>query len=94
MSDTYERPRRRPPKKVTKLPIRLLIAAAVLIVCGILIFSVSGKEAAPADPTVATTAPTQGTTPATEATVETKPSTTVIHYAAAGDLILRRVLRN
>lgn len=80
-----EKPRRRPPKKVTKLPIRLMIAAAVLIVCGVLIFSVSGKDSAPADPTVATTAPTQGTT-STEATKETKPSSTVIHYAAAGDL--------
>ena len=80
-----EKPRRRPPKKVTKLPIRLMIAAAVLIVCGVLIFSVSSKDSAPADPTVATTAPTQGTT-STEATKETKPSSTVIHYAAAGDL--------
>ena len=80
-----EKSRRRPPKKVTKLPIRLMIAAAVLIVCGVLIFSVSGKDPVPADPTVATTAPTQGTT-STEATKETKPSSTVIHYAAAGDL--------
>ena len=84
-----DKPRRRPPKKTTKLPIRLIIAAAVLIVCAVLIFSISGKKTAPADPTVATTATTQGTTPATEATAatgETKPSSTVIHYAAAGDL--------
>ena len=83
-----ERSRRRPPKKVKKLPLRLMIAAAVLIVCAVLIFSISGKESAPADPTVATTAPTQTTDPTenTAATEETKPSTTVIHYAAAGDL--------
>jgi len=82
-----EKSRRRPPKKTVKLPVRLLIAAAVLVVCGVLIFSISGKESAPADPTVSTTAPTQGTTPATTAaTAETKPSKTVIHYAAAGDL--------
>ncbi len=82
-----EKPRHRPPKKVAKLPVRLLVAAAVLIVCGVLIFSISSKDPAPADPTVSTTVPTQGTTPATTAaTAETKPSKTVIHYAAAGDL--------
>ena len=84
-----ESPRRRPPKKVTKLPVRLLIAVAVLVVCGVLIFSISGNSPAPAEPTVATTAPTQGTTPVTEstaATEESTPSSTVIHYAAAGDL--------
>lgn len=79
-----EKPQRRPRKK--KIPVRLIVAAAVLILCGVLIFSVSRKAPAPADPTVSTTAPTQGTTPATEATAETKPSKTVIHYAAAGDL--------
>ena len=90
-----EKPQRRPPQKVTKLPVRLVIAAAVLILCGVLIFSLSKKDPAPADPTVTTTAPTRGTTPAanatestaaTETTAATKPSTTVIHYAAAGDL--------
>ena len=80
-----EKPRRRPPKKTAKIPVRLLVAAAVLVVCGVLIFSISGKDPAPADPTVSTTAPTQGTTP-TVAAEETKPSKTVIHYAAAGDL--------
>ncbi|MBR5021757.1 MAG: CapA family protein [Oscillospiraceae bacterium] len=82
-----EKPQRRPRKK--KIPVRLIVAAAVLMLCGVLIFSISSKAPAPADPTVSTTAPTQGTTPATDATVataETKPTNTVIHYAAAGDL--------
>ena len=80
-----EKPRRRPPKKAAKLPIRLIIAVAVLIFCGILIFSVSKKET-PTDPTVSTTIPTTAPIENTSATEATKPSKTVIHYAAAGDL--------
>ena len=90
-----EIPQRRPRKKTPKIPVRLLIAAVVLVLCGVLIFSVSRKAPAPADPTVSTTVPTQGTTPATDATQTTEvtettepadTATTVIHYAAAGDL--------
>ena len=83
-----ENPRRRPRKKAPKLRLRLIIAAAVLILCGVLIFTLSKKyTSAPVDPTVSTTAPTQGTEPTeTTATESTKPAKTVIHYAAAGDL--------
>lgn len=84
-----EKPRRRPRKKTPKMRVRLIIATAVLILCGVLIFTLSKKNApAPVDPTVSTTAPTLGTTPNenTQATEATKPTATVIHYAAAGDL--------
>jgi len=77
-----ERPQRRPRKKAPKLRVRLVIAAAVLTLCGILIFSFSKKEPTPTDPTVSTEAPTQ----ATASTEPTQPTKTVIHYAAAGDL--------
>lgn len=82
-----EKPQRRPRKKTPKLPIRLIIAAVVLVLVGILIFSLSGKKD-PADPTVSTTAPTVAseTTHTTESTEPTEAPTTVIHYAAAGDL--------
>ena len=90
-----EIPQRRPRKKTPKVSIRLIVASAVLILCAVLIFSLSQREPAPNDPTVSTTLPTQGTTPttdatqATDATDATEPvdtNTTVIHYAAAGDL--------
>ena len=62
--------------------IRLGIAGVVLIACGILIFTLTRKDKKP-------DAPTQESTPATtQATAPeaTNPATTVIHYAAAGDL--------
>ena len=81
-----EKPQRRPPKKSPKMGIRLICAAAVLVLVGILIFSLSGKkEPAPIDPTVSTTAPAAATE-ATNAAEPTAPAKTVIHYAAAGDL--------
>ena len=75
-----EIPQRRPPRKSPKLGLRLAVAAAVLIAIGILIFALSQKNTPTTDdPTVSTTAPTEVTQP-------TAPSTTVIHYAVAGDL--------
>ena len=62
--------------------IRLGIAGAVLIACGILIFTLTRKDKTP-------DAPTQESTPSatqSTATDATTPATTVIHYAAAGDL--------
>ena len=65
-----------------KLLIRLAIAGVVLIGCGVLIFSLTRKT--PDTPSIEDTKPTpsiQETAPA-----PTQPPTTVIHYAAAGDL--------
>ena len=65
-----------------KLLIRLGIALAVLVFCGILIISVTRKAPSPDTPVAEST----------EATVQqpvpeaTESATTVIHYAAAGDL--------
>lgn len=72
-----------------KLIIRISIAAVVLLLCGILIFVLAGRN--PAEPPA--TEPPQ-TTPAAETTAqptgsepeETQPAQTVIHFAAAGDL--------
>ena len=65
-----------------KLFIRLAVAGVVLIGCGVLIFSLTRKT--PDTPSIEDTKPTptvQATEPA-----PTLPPTTVIHYAAAGDL--------
>ena len=65
------------PKRGKKLAIRLGIAAAVLIACGVLIFTFARKK---------TAGNTSSTTPSADPTQPTAPATTVIHYAAAGDL--------
>lgn len=67
-----------------KLLLRIAGAAVILIACGALIFSLSRKQPAPDTPSeenIISTQQTQQNTP--EATT---PATTVIHYAAAGDL--------
>ncbi len=64
-----------------KLFLRIGAAAAVLIACGVLIFSLARKTPKPDTPSVSTTESSQP-----EATETTLPPTTVIHYAAAGDL--------
>lgn len=64
-----------------KILIRFGIALAVLVFCGILIFSFSRKDSPPD-----TTQQTQATTQETVAATEEQSATTVIHYAAAGDL--------
>jgi len=65
-----------------KLGLRLIAAAVVLITCGVLIFSLSRRPAAPDTPSIDTTP--QATQTGTE---DTAPSpTTTIHYVAAGDL--------
>jgi len=65
------------PKRGKKLAIRLGIAAVVLIACGALIFTFARKKSA---------GDTSPTTPSADPTQPTAPNTTVIHYAAAGDL--------
>lgn len=81
-----EIPQRRPRKKAPKLRARLIFAAAALLLCAILIISLSKKNTpAPTEPTVSTAAPTTVTNP-TQATKAVDEKTTVIHYAAAGDL--------
>ena len=61
-----------------KLFLKLGIAAVALAACGVLIFALS-RQAPTRNPSA--TEPTQ-----TESTGPTLPPTTVIHYAAAGDL--------
>lgn len=65
--------------------IRLGAAGAVLIACGILIFALTRKNKTPDAPTLESTAPTTQETQS-DPTEATDPATTVIHYAAAGDL--------
>ncbi len=68
-----------------KTLIRLGAAGVVLIVCGILIFTLTAKHKTPDEPSAESTQPaTQETT--SSPTEATDPATTVIHYAAAGDL--------
>ena len=74
-----KRPRRE--KQNGNLFLRLGIAAAALLACGVLIFTLSRKT--PTQNPSATIPPTQA---ATESSEPTLPPTTVIHYAAAGDL--------
>ena len=63
----------------------LIVAAAVLLGCGILIFALSRK--APADQVDSTTGAPAETHPTENAPAEpTLPLTTTIHYTAAGDL--------
>lgn len=82
-----------------RLMIRLIIAGAVLVLCGILIFVVSRRNAS--TPSAETSAAilqttvsettTETTPPATErktAGLESTRESTVIHLAAAGDLIV------
>lgn len=65
--------------------IRLGAAGVVLIACGILIFALTRRNKTPDAPTVESTPlATQETQP--NPTEATNPATTVIHYAAAGDL--------
>ena len=72
-----------------KTLLRLAIAAVVLICCGVLIFALSRKQPSASQKE---TEPVSQTTPGTsETTPETTPeattaSSTVIHYAAVGDL--------
>ena len=68
-----------------KMMIRLGIAGVALVLCGVLIFVLSKKNKQPdTTPSDAATLTTESTESA--ATAATNPATTVIHYAAAGDL--------
>ncbi len=60
--------------------IRLIAAAAVLVACGVLIVCLPKKTPKPNTPV------TEDTSTTTESAEETAPPTTVIRYAAAGDL--------
>ena len=64
---------------------RLLIAVAVLLLCGLLILAVSSKKTpgTNGEPTTITTSPTEMTQ---EVTTEPESPTTVVTLAAAGDL--------
>lgn len=65
--------------------IRLGAAGVVLIACGILIFALTRGNKTPDTPTLESTAPSTQETQLNP-TEATDPATTVIHYAAAGDL--------
>lgn len=70
-----------------KLLLRLAIAAVILIVCGIMIFTLSRQKNDSVQADTSASSPPVQTTAAAETTPEsTLPPTTVIHYAAAGDL--------
>ena len=69
-----------------KLFLRLGIAAVVLVACGILIFSLSKKAPEQNTSHAGTSPPEQNTTGQTAPPETTTPPTTVIHYAAVGDL--------
>ena len=73
-----------------KLRNRLILAVAVLVLCGVGIFAItSGGSDAQTTQVQATTEPTETTTEATEATTlsqSQRNATTVIHIKAAGDL--------
>ena len=69
-----------------KLFLRLGIAAVVLVACGILIFSLSKKAPEQNTSHADTSPPEQNTTGQTAPPETTTPPTTVIHYAAVGDL--------
>ncbi len=66
-------------EQTKNLLIRLSVAAVILIACGVLIFTLTRRNPADAP------APEQTLPPETQQE-ETLPPTTVIHYAAAGDL--------
>ena len=70
-----------------KLRVRLILAAVIIVVCGVLIFAVTrGGGAAQNDPAIVTEA-VQTTAPAEAETEEApRPAQTVITLAAAGDL--------
>ena len=73
-----------------KLMTRLIIAGAVLLLCGVLILAFSLRSCARQE--APPTEPTASTMPVTEP-AETLPETTVIRFAAAGDLnVTQRVV--
>ena len=83
-----EEARLRKQAQTKKLLIRLPIAAAVLLACGILILSIT-RNAPPDAPSINSSAPsqeTESTSPQETTQAPTLPPSTVIHFAAAGDL--------
>ena len=69
-------------KQKKSLRLRIIVAAVVLLGCGVLIFSLSKKS-----PKEDVTEPSQHTEQTQETTQKTEnPATTTIHYAAVGDL--------
>lgn len=101
MSDTYERPRRRSPKKPNYKPLIAAMSAvlAVLIIVAIVI-SVPGCDPGRNNPTLSTTVPTTGTTtipttlPTTgPTTLPTEPPVVKIGtatIAAMGDMLMHK----
>ncbi len=90
LTDPEERRRQRQEKaaqrqqkqaQTKKMLIRLSVAAVILIACGVLIFCLT-RDALSGKPAIEQTLPSE-TAGQPE---ETLPPTTVIHYAAAGDL--------
>jgi len=81
-----EKAAQRAKRQAKMMRLRLIAAAVVLITCGVLIFAFAGKNSKPDTPNIDSTQSTaQGTTEASTTEPEKSP-TTVIHYAAAGDL--------
>ena len=78
-----EKAAQRAEKQRKGLRIRLIVAAVVVLLCGALIFVLAKRK--PSQDT-AEKDPTQSQTTAPAVTEPAKPETTVIHYAAVGDL--------
>ena len=66
--------------------VKLVVAGVVLVLCGVLIFSIAGKRDEKPTGGDNQTAASDGQTQETAGTEETLPAQTVIHMAAAGDL--------
>ena len=69
--------------------VRLIVAAVVLLLCGVLIFALSRKQSrggAPDSADVSNTQQTQSETTAPAAPEQSTPEKTVIHYVSVGDL--------
>ncbi len=80
-----EKAAQRAQKQAKAMRLRIVVAAVVLIACGVLIFSLTRKT--PKGDAPLTEATQQNTSATGESTAEeTKPGITTIHYAAAGDL--------
>lgn len=81
-----EKAAQRAEKQRKMFRIRLIAAAVVVLLCGVLIFTLSRRKPKPDTPDTPTTEQTHPQAQAPTEPEPTKPATTVIHYAAVGDL--------
>ena len=84
-----EKAAQRAEKQRKRFRIRLIAAAVVVVLCGALIFVLARRKTQPDTPDTQPTQQTQTQPPETAVPEATKPETTVIHYAAVGDLNIK-----